>query len=149
MSSYIVRPKFTIVKNDVIYTGGDSVELNDEEFEWHKHKLEGIESDVKPVVDKGNNNTDPGTTTRRDRPIIRRVNLINSIELTTDEAIRLHVICERSGIEIYLPKIKEKGDGFVIKNSIDSPHKFVCSGINIFPGDFYEVWFDGVEWLEY
>lgn len=43
---YIVRPEFTVRKNGVLYTGGQSVELSASEFAIHRHKLEGVSSTV-------------------------------------------------------------------------------------------------------
>ncbi|MEL6493560.1 MAG: IPT/TIG domain-containing protein [Cyanobacteria bacterium J06623_7] len=56
MTIYIIRPGFTINLFGTIYQGGQSVDLNELQFQVHKHKLEGVESTVEPINPGGNNN---------------------------------------------------------------------------------------------
>lgn len=49
MTLYTIRPDFTIWKNGIIYAGGDEIDLSSSEVEAHKHKLEGISSNVIPL----------------------------------------------------------------------------------------------------
>ena len=65
MAIYKIRPGFTIVGaqgRSPLLVGGDSVELSELEFEQNKHKLEGVEATVIPIVKTkpGNNNTQTG-----------------------------------------------------------------------------------------
>ena len=44
MTVYTIGVGFTITICDIIYMGGEVVDLTDEQFELHKHKLEGTAS---------------------------------------------------------------------------------------------------------
>ena len=133
----------------VIDVGSDSVELNEAEFELHKHKLEGTESDVKPVANNGNNKIDPNAVGLGNRAKINRQQLTRSKQLDRTDAIKQHLLCFKPGLEVFLPSNPIEGDGFTVKNSDSSTQGFVCNGIEIFRGEFYEVCFDGVEWVEF
>ena len=50
MTLYTIRPNFTVILGSNTYTGGQQVDLNEQQFEFNKHKLEGVESDVVPLV---------------------------------------------------------------------------------------------------
>ena len=52
MAVYTIRPGFTIAIDSTVYQGGDSVNLSDEQFLLHKHKLEGVGSNI-PDLDFG------------------------------------------------------------------------------------------------
>lgn len=52
---YVIRQGFSIKKDGVFYTGGQSVELTNQEFELHKHKFENVAGSVFPNV-----NSNPG-----------------------------------------------------------------------------------------
>lgn len=45
MAVYTIRSGFTINLNGSIYQGGEEVELTDNQFKLHKHKLEGVTDD--------------------------------------------------------------------------------------------------------
>ncbi|MEM8828766.1 MAG: IPT/TIG domain-containing protein [Cyanobacteria bacterium P01_G01_bin.19] len=51
MPIYTIRPNspFTIAKDGILYIGGESVDLTESEFEIHKHKLEGVQSNITPL----------------------------------------------------------------------------------------------------
>lgn len=49
MSVYTIRPEFSIQLGQIIFSGGEEVDLTDAEFELHKHKLEGVEATVIPI----------------------------------------------------------------------------------------------------
>lgn len=49
MTLYTIRPNFTIWKNGVVYISGQQIDLSPAEVEIHKHKLEGIDSNVIPL----------------------------------------------------------------------------------------------------
>lgn len=48
MALYTIRPNttFTIIQNGTTYRGGEEVDLNEQEFDDHKHKLEGVDRTV-------------------------------------------------------------------------------------------------------
>ena len=50
MPNYTIRPGFNIVLNGVLYLGGESVDLNEAEYQANKHKLEGTESNFKTIA---------------------------------------------------------------------------------------------------
>lgn len=46
---YVIRAGFSIYKNGLLYTGGQTVELSDFEFEQHKHKFEDTAGSIFPI----------------------------------------------------------------------------------------------------
>ncbi|MDJ0570270.1 MAG: hypothetical protein QNJ53_14680 [Pleurocapsa sp. MO_192.B19] len=53
MAIYTIRPEFTIVLPSGTFLGGEQVDLSPEEFQLHKHKLEGIEDPPIPDQSEG------------------------------------------------------------------------------------------------
>ena len=43
---YIIRDGFTITKGNIVYLGGEEIELEEKERDLHRHRLEGIEKSV-------------------------------------------------------------------------------------------------------
>jgi hypothetical protein len=60
MTIYQVRTGFTVFKNGLSYTGGQSVDLTPGEFVRHKHKLENTQSTVAQGI--YNNSSNNGAT---------------------------------------------------------------------------------------
>ncbi len=50
MTIYTIRAGFTITLGSTVYQGGNQIDLTPEQFELHKHKLEGAEATVLPIV---------------------------------------------------------------------------------------------------
>jgi hypothetical protein len=57
MAIYQVRTGFTVFKNGLSYTGGQSVDLTPVEFADHKHKLENTQSTVVEGISSSVNST--------------------------------------------------------------------------------------------
>jgi hypothetical protein len=55
---YVIRQGFSVYINGLFYTGGQTVELSDVDFEQHKHKFENIPGSVlpSPQVNPSSNN---------------------------------------------------------------------------------------------
>lgn len=45
---YVIRAGFSIYKNGLLYSGGQTIELSDFEFEQHKHKFENTAGSIFP-----------------------------------------------------------------------------------------------------
>ena len=54
MASYTIRQGFTITQGAITFVGGESVELDENEFNLHRHKLEGDYVTVEPIFLVGN-----------------------------------------------------------------------------------------------
>lgn len=50
MTIYTIRANFTIALGSTVYQGGDQIDLSNEQFELHKHKLQGVDTTVLPIV---------------------------------------------------------------------------------------------------
>ncbi len=52
---YVIRAGFSIYKNGLLYSGGQTIELSDLEFEQHKHKFEDTAGSIFPIVNSSSN----------------------------------------------------------------------------------------------
>ncbi len=50
MTIYTIRAGFTITLGSTVYQGGTQIDLAPEQFELHKHKLQGVDSTVLPII---------------------------------------------------------------------------------------------------
>lgn len=142
-NTYLIRSGFTIVKNGLLYVEGQSVDLSDLEFELHKHKLEGVSGSVFPSVvvfsDLGlRDNEGINTETLAIDKYLQNSDLkIQDLTNSTDNQLNL-----------FLPTNPLKGKGFLIINQSESVGNFYSNNTIIYPGDRYEIVFNGDRWIE-
>lgn len=141
---YLIRQGFAIYKNGVFYTGGQSVDLTDYEYELHKHKFENVAGSIFPITLPQPNNENNSSLNRIDR---RSIEL--DLVLSISDATYQHLINSTGEIlAVFLPSSPTLGLKFAIINNSTSTESVLCNQTIIFPGDRYEIIFDGVEWIE-
>lgn len=144
---YVIRAGFSIYKNGLLYSGGQTIELSDFEFEQHKHKFENTVGSVLPIqlnVSPNPNNGITGGAARIDRRTPQF-----DFNLSITDATYQHLINSTGAtITVFLPPNPVKDLPFSLINNRASNGSFYCNQTNIQPGDRYEIIFDGVEWVE-
>lgn len=141
---YVIRAGFSIYKNGLLYTGGQTIELSDLEFEQHKHKFENTVGTVFPIT-----NVSPNPNTGTSSPKIDRRTPQGNFNLSIADATYQHLINSTgAAITVSLPPNPFKDLPFSLINNRLSNGNVYCNQTNIFPGDRYEIIFDGVEWVE-
>lgn len=89
-----------------------------------------------------------GNSLGQDKTLFTRQQLTSDYNLEANDTIRQHLIIESDNVNVNLPSSPVNGTQFLIKNYINSSFPFTINSVQIYPGEFYEVAFDGVEWVE-
>jgi hypothetical protein len=183
MAIYQVRTGFTVFKNGLSYTGGQSVDLTPVEFADHKHKLENTQSTVAqgiynsdPEAVAGNISFDdrsidllPGSDTGSIQQAIEQLNgrldtfsiqsnnlpIINVETISTDKQLSnsdptIQDLTNplTTSLNILLPSSLLLGKQFLLINESASVGNFYMNNTIVYPGDRYQIVWNGFKWLE-
>jgi hypothetical protein len=140
---YVIRAGFTVVKNGLLYTGGQSVDLTNAEYLLHKHKFEGSIDPPLPLNNGSSNN--PSNS----RIAISTIVLATDKQLeNTDAAIQVLTNSGSTVLNILLPSEPNIGRSFLIISEANSVGNFLVNGTIIYQGDRYEIIWSGDRWVE-
>ena len=145
MTIYSIRIGFTITIGDIIYMGGETVDLTDEQFELHKHKLEGTVSNTFPTVPSQNYPFDElalrGETNRETLTVDKQLE-------NDDPSIQNLENLTGGDLNVLLPTNPDRDKFFLIINRASSTGNLIINGTILLPNERYELIHDGTEWLE-
>ena len=85
----------------------------------------------------------------QERHEVNRETITVNKTLLVNENIWQHIICNTAALNVDLPASPINGTHFKIKNADSSTQSFTTNSTVIAPGSFYEVKYDGTEWVEW